>query len=218
MILFIHCVAFIWRIISFIMRFLSLNEILPAVTLGLNISCAWFLARSFLCIGLPVLRELGTGAYWQQPPTLFGVRWKIVETAIKQKAEVVYGLSLLVLAAFCGFITLLVSLKPHNWIFSLFIVIITIILFVCIGQIIVPILNYYSFIKAAKKSLHTSPEYWLGLTPKERNEKIAKEVNCYSLGRFYEKYVTKRLQKYLKKLDDINNGTCERRHIDNYGK
>jgi len=199
------------------MRFLSLNEILPAVTLGLNISCAWFLARSFLSIGLPILRELGTGAYLQQPPTLFGVRWKTVETAIKQKAEVVYGLSLLVLAALCGFITLFMSLKPHNWIFSLLIVITIFVLFWGIGKIIVPLLNYCFFTGAAKQSLHTSPEYWLGLETEKRNEEIAKEVKCYHLGKFCEKLATKRLQKYLKKLDDMNNGTFERRHIDSYG-
>jgi len=129
-----------------------------------------------------LVRELGAGALWEKPLTLFGVRWTIVETAIKQKAEVVYGLSLLVLAAVCGFITLFMSLKPHNWIFSLIIVTITIILFLTIGQIMVPLLNYCFFIKAAKESLHTSPEYWLGLETEKRNEKIAKEVNCYNLG------------------------------------
>jgi len=60
--------------INIVIKFLNLNEILPAVTLGLNISCAWFLARSFISIGLPILRELGTGALWENPLTLFGVR------------------------------------------------------------------------------------------------------------------------------------------------
>lgn len=203
--------------IDIVIEFLNLNEILPAVMLGLNISCAWFLARSFLTIGLPILRELGAGAYFQQPPTLFGVRWKTVETAIKQKAEVVYGLSLLVLAAVCGFITLFMSLKPHNWIFTVLIVTITIILFLTIGQIMVPLLNYCFFTGAAKQSLHTSPEYWLGLETEKRNEEIAKQVKCYHLGKFYEKFATKKLQKYLKKLDDMNNGKFERRHIDSYG-
>lgn len=203
--------------INIVIKFLNLNEILPATALALNISCAWFLARSFISIGLPILRELGAGAYFQQPPTLFGVRWKTVETAIKQKAEVTYGLLLLVLAALCGFLSLFMSLKPHNWIFSLIIVTITIILFLTIGQIMVPLLNYYFFIKAAKESLHTSPEYWLGLETEKRNEEIAKQVKCYHLGKFYEKLATKRLQKYLAKLDDLNNGKFEKRYIDSHG-
>jgi len=99
-----------------------------------------------------------------------------VETAIKQKAEVVYGLSLLVLAALCGFITLFMSLKPHNWIFSLLIVITIFVLCWGIGQIIVPLLNYYFFTKAAKKSLRTSPGYWLGLKTEQRNDKIMEEL------------------------------------------
>lgn len=203
--------------INIVIKFLNLNEILPAAALALNICCAWFLARSFISIGLPILRELGTGAYVQQPPTLFGVRWKIVETAIKQKAEVVYGLSLLVFAALCGFITLFMSLKPHNWIFSLVIVITIFVLFWGIGQIIVPLLNYWFFIKDAKKSLHTSPEYWLGLKTEQRNENIVKEVGCYHLGKFYEKRATKVLQKYLEKLGNMKNGKFEKRHIDKYG-
>jgi hypothetical protein len=183
----------------------------------LNISCAWFLARSFISIGLPILRELGAGALVENPLTLFGVRWKIVETAIKQKAEVVYGLSLLVLAAVCGFIVLFMSLKPHNWIFSLLIVIAIFVLFWGIGKIIVPLLNYCFFVKAAKESLHTSPQYWLGLETEKRNEEIAKQVKCYHLGEFFEKFATKKLQKYLKKLDDMKNGKFDIRHIDSYG-
>jgi hypothetical protein len=204
-------------LINIVIKFLNLNEILPAVTLGLNVSCAWFLARSFLSIGLPILRELGVGALCEKPLTLFGVRWKIVETAIKQKAEVVYGLSLLVLAALCGFVTLFMSLKPHNWISTVLIVTITIILFWNIGQIIVPLLNYCFFTRAAKQSLHTSPEYWLGLKINPRNEEIIKEVKCYHLGKFYENRATKALKKYLEKLDDMNNGKFEKRHIDSYG-
>ena len=109
------------------------------------------------------------------------------------------------------------SLKPHNWIFSLIIVTITIILFLTIGQIVVPLLNYCFFIKAAKESLHTSPEYWLGLTQEKRNEEIVKQVKCYHLGKFNEKFATKKLQKYLKKLDDMKNGKFDIRHIDSYG-
>lgn len=194
-----------------------INEILPSAALALNISCAWFLARSFLSIGLPILRELGAGALVENALTLFGVRWKIVETAIRQKAEVTYGLSLLVLAAFCGFVTLFMSLKPHNWIFALIIVTITVILFLAIGQIMVPLLNYCFFVKAAKQSLHTSPEYWLGLKTEQRNEEIAKQVKCYHLDKFYEKFATKKLQKYLKKLNDMKNGKFDKRHIDSYG-
>ncbi len=204
--------------INIVIKFLNLNEILPAVTLGLNVSCAWFLARGFLSIGLPILRELRAGALMENPLTLFGVRWKIVETAIKQKAEVTYGLSLLVLAALCGFVTLFMSLKPHNWIFSFLIVIVIFVLFWGIGEIMVPLLNYYFFIKAAKESLHTSPGYWLGLGTEKRNEEIAKEVKCYHLAKFYEKFVTKMLQKYLKKLDDMNNGKFEKRYIDKHGQ
>jgi len=205
-------------IIHLITKLLYLNEILPAAALGLNICCAWFLARSFLAIGLPILRELGAGAYWEEPPNLFGVRWKIVATAIKQKAEVFYGLSLLVLAAVCGFIALFMTLIPHDLILSFIIVTITIVLFIGAGQIIVPLLNYRFFVKAAKEALHTSPEYWLGIETDQRNEKIAEQVGLYDLRKFYEKHATKKLQQYLEKMDAMKNGKLAKRHIDNYGQ
>jgi len=199
-------------------KLLNLNEVLPALALGLNMCCAWFLSHSFLTIGLPILRELGAGALWEKPLKLFGVRWKIVETAITQKAEVIYGLWLLVLAAFCGIITLFMSLKPNSWIFSFIIVIITIILFVGLGRIIVPLLKYCFFTKAAKNSLQDYPGAWLELERNQRNEKIAEEVGCYNLGKFYGKLTVSVLQKYLEKLNNTQNDKSDKHHNNRYGQ
>jgi hypothetical protein len=44
-----------------------------------------------------------------------------------------------------------------------------------------------------------------------------KQVKCYHLGKFYEKFTTKKLQKYLEKLGNMKNGKSDKRYIDKYG-
>jgi hypothetical protein len=205
-------------IINIVINFLNLNEILPAVALGLNIGCVWFLARSFLTIGFPILWVLGMGALCEKAYTLFGVRWELVEATIKQKAEVVYGLLLFLLAIILEIVILSNSLKPSNWYVPLIMAIIPVIVFIEIGhRTIVPVLKYCFFMRNAKKSLFNSKASWLKLNHNKRNGKIAEQVKCYHLGKFYEKFATKKLQKYLEKLGNMKNGKFEKRHIDKYG-
>jgi hypothetical protein len=179
---------------------INLNNILPAGALGANISCVWFLARSFFFVEYPLLVELGAGAVWEKIHTLFGIRSNIVKNAIQQKAEVVYGLFLLALASVFEFITLTFSLKPHFWLSSIIFVIITVFIFFNIGHFIVPFLNYYFFIQAAKKSLRIQKLSWLGLDNNLRNQKITDQVKCYNLGQFHERRAIKKLQEYISEL------------------
>jgi Zn-dependent protease with chaperone function len=178
---------------------INLNNILPALALGANISCVCFLARSFFFIGYPLLVELGAGAVWEKIHTLFGIRSNIVKNAIQQKAEVVYGLLLLALASLFEFITTALSLKPHFWLSSIF-VIITIFIFFYIGHFIVPFFYYCFFVQAAKKSLRIQKLPWLGLDYHQREQKITEQVKLYNLGQFHERRAIKKLQEYISEL------------------
>ena len=170
------------------------------MALGANISCVWFLARSFFYIGYPLLAELGAGTILEEMHTLFGKRSSIVKNAIQQKAEVVYGLLLLALASVFQFITLTISLKPHFWLSSIIFVIITVFIFFYIGHFIVPFLNYYFFIQAAKKDLYIQKFSWLSLDSYQRNQKITDQVKRYNLGQFHERRAIKKLQEYISEL------------------
>ncbi|HEX7320860.1 MAG TPA: hypothetical protein VF399_10955 [bacterium] len=180
-------------------------EILISLTTSFNICCVWFLSRSFATTGFPILRTLGCGALWERMGTFFGVRWKLVESALQQKAEVIFGLILLGLSSMGNFTLMFMNkTSSNNWILYLIISCIIVPIICAIGNfIVVAYLYYYFFLKAAKDSLYwqiarsknitEDQKIWLGPNGMEN---LKKEIKNYHLDLFENRAIHK-LKNYV---------------------
>ena len=182
---------------------MNLDEFLISLSLSFSISCVWFLSRSFLLISLPFLRVLGCGAIPEDVSRLFGSRWELVETVIRQKAEVIYGLSLFLFASLLNFIMAFELTYPRNLLICIIIIVVATTIFIIAGHcLIIPYLYYKFFINQAKASL-SSNEKLKKLDSKQFNENIRGQLKCYHLSQPYEKWALKELEKYATFLNGI---------------
>ncbi len=186
-----------------------ITVLLISITLSLNASCVWFLYHSFFSVGLPTLYAMAAGAWFEKTGCFFGARWELVESALRQKAEVTVGLFFLLLATICNVIISFVKSTPPTFIvvclLCLFALKVTVILCSCFYYKIVPYLYYRYFIYAVKESLYRqivkmgetskkeNREIWIG---PDGDKNIKDEIKLYNLNT-YENRAFRVLKKYL---------------------
>jgi len=70
----------------------SLSELSAAAGLLTSAASTFLLARSFTRIGADDLWEIGAGGIWEGDYSIFGARWRLVQSACRQKADTLWGL------------------------------------------------------------------------------------------------------------------------------
>lgn len=181
---------------------MNFSEILVSLLFSLNIGCVWFLSRSFMIVGIHFIRALGTGALFERPLSLFGVRYELVEAVMRQKAEVAYGLLMFLGAAIVNIIFLFNPPEPKNWWLCAIILVFTTTVILLTGHYgFVPHLYFRFFMKNAKASLANNKE-WIQLDSKVVKGKMERELKCYHLGDYYEKKAIDKLERYLISLQN----------------
>ncbi len=84
---------------------MGLQQLLSACGLTLAALSTLFLSRTFVRVGSADLWEIGAGAILGDDE-IFGVRWKLVQTACRQRADSMVGLGMLFLGMVAQFVAL----------------------------------------------------------------------------------------------------------------
>jgi len=88
---------------------MSLSDLTATAGLLTCAASTFLLARSFIRIGAVDLWEIGAGAIWEGDYSIFGVRWKLVQSACRQRADTFWGLLALAFGMVLQFVGLVLG-------------------------------------------------------------------------------------------------------------